>query len=159
MKRILPSALALAIAAAFTVNTAACAAPAARAENAFLSQVDAAARAARVSNVDYALDFTLTGKENFAGTTTMTFELSDASSPLTVDLDKATIKSLTVNGKQVAPQYNQWFITIAAKDLVKGKNTVTVAYERAHSTNGEGLHRMVDPVDGKVYTYSHFEPA
>lgn len=159
MKRILPSALALAIAAAFTVNTAAHAAPAARAENAYLSQGDAAARAARVSNVAYVLDFTLTGKESFAGTTTMSFDLADASAPLTVDLNKATIKSLTVNGKQVAPQYNQWFITLAAGDLVKGRNTVTVAYERPHSTNGEGLHRMVDPVDGKVYTYSHFEPA
>lgn len=159
MKRILPSALALAIAAAFAVNTAAHAAPAARAENAYLSQGDAAARAARVSNVAYVLDFTLTGKESFAGTTTMSFDLADASAPLTVDLNKATIKSLTVNGKQVAPQYNQWFITLAAGDLVKGRNTVTVAYERPHSTNGEGLHRMVDPVDGKVYTYSHFEPA
>lgn len=159
MKRILPSALALAIAAAFTVNTAAHAAPAARAENAYLSQGDAAARAARVSNVAYVLDFTLTGKESFAGTTTMSFDLADASAPLTIDLNKATIKSVTVNGKQVAPQYNQWFITVAAADLVKGKNTVTVAYERLHSTNGEGLHRMVDPVDGKVYTYSHFEPA
>jgi aminopeptidase N len=31
---------------------------------------DAAARSARVSNVDYVLDFTLTGKESFSGTTT-----------------------------------------------------------------------------------------
>jgi aminopeptidase N len=130
-----------------------------RAQNAFLSQADAAARAARVSNVDYVLDFTLTGKESFAATTTLSFDLSDAGTPLTIDLDKASIKRLTVNGQDVAPDYNQWFITLKPQDLVKGKNTVTVAYERAHSTNGEGLHRMVDPVDGRVYTYSHFEPA
>jgi hypothetical protein len=57
------------------------------------------------------------------------------------------------------PQYDQWFITLAPQYLAKGRNTVTVSYARLHSTNGEGLHRMVDPVDGKVYTYAHFEPA
>ena len=148
--------LAIATALAFAPAThAATAAP--RAENAFLSQQDAAARAARVSNVDYVLDFTLTGKETFSGTTTLSFDLNEASSPLTIDLDKATVKSVTVNGKSVTPQYNGWFITLAAGDLVKGRNTVAIAYERPHSTNGEGLHRMVDPVDGRVYTYSHFE--
>jgi aminopeptidase N len=155
-----PRLMALAIASAFAIGPGAHAATApARAENAFLSQVDAAARSARVSNVDYVLDFTLTGKESFGASTSVSFDLADTSAPLTIDLDKATIKSLTVNGKPVNPQYNQWFITLQPQDLVKGRNTVTVAYERLHSTNGEGLHRMVDPVDGKVYTYSHFEPA
>ncbi|WP_371869521.1 aminopeptidase N [Telluria antibiotica] len=158
LPRLLPLAVATALAFASTTANAA-AAPAARAENAFLSQADAAARAARVSNVDYQLDFTLTGKETFNGTTTLTFDLKDTDSPLTVDLDKATIKSLTVNGKAVAPQYNGWFMTLPAQALAQGRNTVVVAYERPHSTNGEGLHRMVDPVDGRVYTYSHFEPA
>ena len=156
--RLMSLAVASALALAST-SIAHAATPAPRAENAFLSQSDAAARSARVSNVDYALDFTLTGKESFAATTTLSFDLKDNGSALTVDLDKATIKSLTVNGKSVAPQYNNWFITLAAKDLVKGRNTVVVSYERLHSTNGEGLHRMVDPVDGRVYTYSHFEPA
>jgi aminopeptidase N len=131
----------------------------ARADNAFLSQADAAARAARIANVDYVLDFTLTGKESFSATTTLQFDLLDASTPLTVDLDKANIVTLTVNGKPVTPRYNNWFITLAPADLIKGRNIVTVVYQRAHSTNGEGLHRMTDPVDGRVYTYSHFEPA
>jgi len=156
--RLLPLAAATALAFASTVTHAA-ETTAPRAENAFLSQLDAAARSARVSNVDYVLDFTLTGKENFSATTTLAFDLKDNGAALTVDLDKATIKSLKVNGKDVTPQYNGWFITLAAQDLKQGRNTVVVAYERAHSTNGEGLHRMVDPVDGRVYTYSHFEPA
>jgi aminopeptidase N len=159
VKLFAPRLLAFAVASAFAIGGAAHAAAPARAENPFLSQADAAARSARVANVDYVLDFTLTGKESFSATDTLSFDLADAGSPLTIDLDKATIKSLSVNGKQVTPQYNNWFITIAPQDLVKGRNTVTVAYERLHSTNGEGLHRMVDPVDGKVYTYTHFEPA
>ena len=49
---------------------------------------------------DYVLDFTLTGKESFAGTTTVSFDLKDTDSALTLDLDKATVKSVSVNGKQ-----------------------------------------------------------
>ncbi|MGI4845325.1 MAG: aminopeptidase N [Janthinobacterium lividum] len=162
MKHFAPRAMAFAIASAF-VFSAAQAAPAvagaARAENAYLSEADAMARSSRVSNVDYVLDFTLTGKENFAGTTTVSFDLKDTDSALTIDLDKATVKSVSINGKQVPTRYNNWFVTLAPEHLAKGRNSVTISYERAHSTNGEGLHRMVDPVDGRVYTYSHFEPA
>lgn len=148
----------LAIASAIsTLAVAADQAP--RAANTYLTEQEAAARSARVSNVAYVLDFTLTGKPDFAGTSRIDFDLADNAQPLTIDLDKATVSAVTVNGKAVAAQYNQFFLTIAPADLVKGRNSVVVSYTRAHSTNGEGLHRMVDPVDGKVYTYSHFEPA
>lgn len=130
-----------------------------RAENAFLSQEAAAARSARVSNVAYTLDFALTGEPTFKATSVIEFDLADTLSPLTVDLDKATILHLKVNGRDVRPQYNQWFITIPGSDLKKGRNTVSVEFSREHSTNGEGLHRYVDKSDGRVYLYSHFEPA
>ena len=151
--------MALAVAAAFVVSAGAHGAAPARAGNAYLSQADAAARSAQVANVAYVLDFTLTGKESFAGTTVMQFDLADTAQPLTIDLNKASIGSLIVNGKPVDPHYNGWFITLDPQFLAKGRNTVRIAYTRLHSTNGEGLHRMVDPLDGRVYTYSHFEPA
>lgn len=135
------------------------ASPAPRAANTYLTEQDAAARSARVSQVAYVLDFTLTGKPDFAGTSRIDFDLSDNSAPLTIDLDKANVAAVSVNGKAVDIVYNQFFITIAAADLRQGRNSVVVQYTRAHSTNGEGLHRMVDPADGRVYTYSHFEPA
>jgi len=162
MKSLVPHAITLAVSALVATSGIAAdtSATTARAENPYLSQADAAARSARVSNVAYVLDFTLTGQETFSNTTTVSFDLKDKAQPLTLDLDKANIKRLVVNGKQVAaPQYNNWFITLAAADLKAGRNSVTVEFERKHSTNGEGLHRMVDPVDGRVYTYSHFEPA
>ena len=155
-------ALALAVFSAFSAFSAIAApvTPATlRADNTYLTQAEAARRSARVANVDYVLDFTLTGKQSFSGTSVISFDLLDAAAPLTVDLDKATISALVVNGKPVAPSYNGFFITLAAEHLLKGRNTVSVSYQRLHSTNGEGLHRMLDPVDGKVYTYSHFEPA
>jgi aminopeptidase N len=130
-----------------------------RAANTWITEAQAMARSARVSNVAYTLDFALTGKPDFAGSSGIAFDLADTAAPLTVDLDKATITALTVNGKAAAPDYNGFFLTIAPAQLRKGRNDIVVAYTRAHSTNGEGLHRMVDPVDGRVYTYSHFEPA
>lgn len=130
----------------------------ARAENAFLSQIDAKKRAERVSNIAYELTLTLTGKEDFSGTSKISFDLNDIDSAMTVDLDNANITELIVNGKPTEIFYNKWFITLRPESLIKGRNTVAVRYSRQHNTDGNGLHRMIDPVDGEVYTYSNFEP-
>ena len=152
-----PTLLALLLGAA--LHAQAQPAPADRADTPYLSQEDAAARSARVSNVAYVLDFTLTGGKTFTATSRMDFDLSDASAPLTVDLDKATVLGVTVNGKPVEAAYNKSFLTLPAASLKRGRNTVQVRFEREHSTNGEGLHRYEDKADGRVYLYSHFEPA
>ena len=135
-----------------------------RAKTPYLSQEQAFKRSARVSQVNYKLNFTLTGAENFAATSTINFDLTDNKQALTIDLNEANVTRLIINGvtlsaKQINDSYNNWFITLPAKQLKQGANTVTVDFTRKHSTNGEGLHRFKDPVDGKVYLYSHFEPA
>jgi aminopeptidase N len=144
-------------AGAFFASSIALAAP--RADNAWLTQAEAAARAARVSQVDYAHAIDLTGHERFSATSTISFDLKDTSEALTIDLDQAAIATLSVNGKPLAPQYNNWFITIAASDLAPGRNTVAVSYTRAYNSNGEGLHRTVDAADGKAYLFSQLAPA
>ncbi len=133
--------------------------PAARESKAFLTEQQAMARSARVSNVSYQLNFNLDGSERFSATADLNFQLNDTSSPLTIDLNKATITRLVINGQPLYPNYNGLFISINPSMLTNGSNQVHIEYNRAHSTNGEGLHRFVDPVDGKVYLYSHFEPA
>lgn len=135
-----------------------------RAENQYLSQEQAFKRSDRVSKVSYQLNYNLTRDEHFSASSTINFELSDSTSPLTVDLNKAKITHIEINGssmpiEQLEKSYNQWFITLPPERLIKGNNTVTVSFTRKHSTNGEGLHRFKDPVDDKVYLYSHFEPA
>ena len=139
-----------------------CAAPALaapRADNAWLTQAEAAARAARVAQVDYAHAIDLTGKARFSVTSTISFDLKDTAEALTIDLDQAAITALSVNGKVRAPRYNNWFITLAAADLAPGRNSVTVSYTRAYNSNGEGLHRLVDAADGKTYLFSQLAPA
>ena len=130
-----------------------------RAEDAYLSQEQAYLRSSRVSDVHYNLQFTLSESSQFSATSIIDFSLKDNSTPLTVDLNDAEINALMVNGKSVKPTYNKWFITLPAKSLNKGKNIVSISFTREHSTDGEGLHRFKDPVDDKVYLYSHFEPA
>lgn len=135
-----------------------------RAENQYLTQEQAFKRSERVSNVNYQLNFNLTGAESFSASSTITFDLSDNKTPLTIDLNEAQVTKLIINNTVAAEptlkkSYNGWFITLPAQQLKQGTNTVTVNYTRKHSTNGEGLHRFKDPVDGKVYLYSHFEPA
>lgn len=135
-----------------------------RVENKYLSELQAFKRSSRVDNVAYLLHFSLSRDESFSVTSTIYFDLNDTSTPLTIDLSEAKIENINVNGtilttEQVNSAYNQWFITLPAEQLITGKNTITVNFTRKHSTNGEGLHRFKDPVDDKIYLYSHFEPA
>ncbi|KFZ37377.1 aminopeptidase N [Shewanella mangrovi] len=131
----------------------------ARTDNPYLTEQQAMARSARVSDVSYKLRFNLDGSEKFSGVTDLSFQLQDTNSPLTIDLNKATITRLVINGHPLYPKYNGLFLAINPQMLNSGLNQIHIEYNRPHSTNGEGLHRFVDPVDGKVYLYSHFEPA
>lgn len=130
-----------------------------RAENAALSHKQALYRASRIADVSYQLDFTLTGDTTFSAISTLNFNLTGVTHPITIDLNKAKINQLSVNGHIVTPQYNQWFITVSPEHLHHGNNTITVDYQREHNTNGQGSHRFKDPVDGRVYLYSQFEAA
>jgi aminopeptidase N len=133
--------------------------PSKRDGSAFISQFQAQERAKVISDVNYQLAFTLTGESRFSAATKVTFNLSSTSKAITLDLNKADISRFVVNGTKVYPSYNGSYITINPSLLTSGENIVEIDFSREHSTNGEGLHRFVDPVDGKVYLYSHFEPA
>ncbi len=130
-----------------------------RDNSAYISQYQASLRSQVISDVHYELDFQLTGGNEFTATSKVTFNLSDVPKQLSLDLNKAQIKRFVVNGTAMYPDYNGAYISLNPRLLNSGKNTVEVQFSRAHSTNGEGLHRFQDPVDGKVYLYSHFEPA
>lgn len=125
----------------------------------YISQYQASLRSQIISDVHYALDFQLTGETEFTANTKVTFNLSEVPKQLSLDLNKAQIKRFIINGTAIYPNYNGAYINLNPRLLTSGKNTVEVLFTRPHSTNGEGLHRFQDPIDGKVYLYSHFEPA
>ncbi|QSX35537.1 aminopeptidase N [Shewanella avicenniae] len=130
-----------------------------RSDKPYLTEQQAMARSARVSNVSYKLQFNLDGSDTFSAVTDLSFQLTDTQKPLTIDLNQATITRLVINGHPLYPKYNGLFLSLNPLMLNTGLNQIHIEYSRPHSTNGEGLHRFVDPVDGKVYLYSHFEPA
>ena len=163
MKQILPlligTSVMLAGCTATNINTSQPATFSPRADNAFLTQQQAEYRSQRVSNVNYQLDFNLSKDEVFSGTAELSFKLKGVTRPITIDLNKAEITKLAINGNVVKANYNDAFITLQPEFLHNGNNHVTIGYKRKHSTNGEGLHRFKDSVDDRVYLYSHFEPA
>ncbi len=133
--------------------------PAAQREAApLLTREQAAARAARVSDVSYQLSLSLP-EDNlpFAGKAQISFNLSDAREPLTVDFVAGEVQSLKLNGKPLPVDYNGFFISIASKYLHKGPQALEVDYTHPYVRDGQGLHRFEDPEDGNVYLFSQFE--
>ncbi len=117
-------------------------------------------RAKQVSNVSYNLTVNIDNKsESFSGISTLNFELAKNNvNDLTIDFDEGTISSILVNGKPAKFEYEKWFITLPASELLAGKNIIEISYQRPYATDGSGFHRFVDPENGEVYLYTDFEP-
>ena len=125
----------------------------------YLTHEQAQLRAQQVSDVSYLLNYQLTGQDSFRSQTTLNFAWQGGSYPLRIDLNQALIHKVTINQQPFYPDYNGNFLLFKANLLKRGQNQIFIDFSRKHSTNGEGLNRFVDPVDHKVYLYSHFEPA
>ena len=124
-----------------------------------LDKNTADARKARISNVEYdALIDIAASEEDIVGQLSIQFELSDATSDLTLDFTGGTLNSLRVNGAIITDDYNGYYITLPAEQLELGTNTVIVAYRHPFGHDGTGLHRFVDPEDGLTYLHSYLWP-
>ncbi len=116
-------------------------------------------RSRRISNLRYDLRLSLEDSEaSFSGEVIIDFDLDPSDQPLTLDFADGSIQAIAVNGADVAIDYNDSFLTIPATALRDGQNTVHVVFMHHYSHSGQGLHRFVDPEDGRVYLHTHFEP-
>ena len=127
-----------------------------------LTQEEAIARAAAVSNVSYALHLGLTaGSDRFSGRLTTRFTLAAAvTTPIFLCFRGQTIHRMRLNGAEVVkPNWNGYRLTLDRALLKLGaENLLEVEYENLFDTGGDGLFRFVDPEDGAEYIYSNFEP-
>jgi aminopeptidase N len=128
-----------------------------------LTLEQARARAARISDIRYALEIEIDGEApEFAGRVTSRFVLADAGSgsqqDLTVDFTDGSVAALRINGRRVAPDYNGFFLRLPGATLRTGTNAVEISFSHAYSSDGAGLYRFVDPQDGRHYLYTDFEP-
>ncbi|MFW3170275.1 aminopeptidase N [Geodermatophilus sp. CPCC 206100] len=129
-----------------------------------LTRDDAAARASLLAVHDYDVQFDLTdgagrpGEHTFGSTTTVRFGCRRPGADTFIDLVAERVHSATLNGVEldVAGYTEEGGLPLPG---LAAENTLVVVADCRYSNSGEGLHRFVDPEDGQVYLYTHFEPA
>src|SRR5947199_8248729 len=129
-----------------------------------LTRADAQARAALLQVADYtvALDLTDGGGEpgdaTFGTDVTVRFSCRVPGASSWIDFVGAEVHSATLNGVALDVSGYREEDGIALPELA-ADNELRVVGRGRYMNTGEGLHRFVDPVDGRVYLYSQFETA
>ena len=124
-----------------------------------LTRDEARARAKSVARVDYALDLTLPPKsETYRGAATIEFDLVGSAKGLFLDFRGGTLADSTVNGAKAPLAIADGRVDLSSRGLVAGRNTVRIAYENPFDHDGSGLHKTVDPTDGREYVFTDCEP-
>ncbi|MGB7983430.1 MAG: aminopeptidase N, partial [Candidatus Nanopelagicales bacterium] len=123
-----------------------------------LTREEAAHRAGLLAVRSYDIDLDLTtAPTSFDSTTTVTFTANEPGASTWIDLIAAQVVSATLNGAPVdLSGYTGQRLALTG---LAADNTLVVAAQCAYSRTGEGLHRLVDPVDDEVYLYTQFEMA
>jgi aminopeptidase N len=121
-----------------------------------LTREEAAERARLLSVSAYEVELDLTtGADTFASSSTVRFTAEPGSDSF-IDLVAAEVGEITLNGRALDPAA-VFADSRIALDGLAADNVLTVKATCEYSHTGEGLHRMVDPVDGGVFLYTQFE--
>ena len=111
-----------------------------------LTRKDAQERAELISNVRYDIAVDITGADEFTTVSTVHFDSKAGTTHF--DLVAAGFEA-TLDGEETGRELS----------LSDGAHTLVVTSHDAYNRTGEGLHKFTDPVDGKDYLYTQFEPA
>ena len=119
-------------------------------------EADTRAELLEVDAYSVDLDLLPSSTTTFGSTTVIRFRSRRTGASTFADLVDATVHELTLNGRRLDPAdvYLDNRITL---DGLQADNELRVVAECAYSHTGEGLHRFVDPADGRVYLYSQME--
>ncbi len=91
---------------------------------------------------------------HFATTSKIKFSSTQPGASTFIDLLGAEVSSVTLNGTEVDGGYDGTRVYL---DGLAADNVVEIVARAPYSRTGEGLHRFVDPVDGRAYLYTQFE--
>lgn len=128
---------------------------------------DEAAHRSRLLQVDhYDITLDLVGSDTeFASTTVVTFTVRQAGDTF-IDLRARRVDGVRLNDRDIRAGALTLGVAgydatqgIALRGLEPGTHTLRVDAVCPYSRTGEGLHRFVDPADGRTYLYSQFETA
>src|SRR5690349_5814417 len=118
----------------------------------------ARARAARISEVRYQLNFKLVPHaDTVAGQEELTFRAT-GSGPLLLDFREGRISKLTVNGTSVAAKVESGHIELPTSALHDGENTVSIDFAAPVAAAGKAITRFEDKDDNMEYLYTLFVP-
>jgi aminopeptidase N len=120
-----------------------------------LSQDEAVTRRALVDVCGYDVHLDLTAAESagqFTSTTIIDFDCATAGSTTFVELKADELVAAELNGSPVDPA--RWSDGRLTLDGLASHNRLLVRARFGYSRSGEGLHRFVDPQDGRIYLYS-----
>ncbi|RKR09855.1 aminopeptidase N [Flavobacterium sp. 90] len=106
----------------------------------------------QISNVTYGLSFEIPKEkqQEINSNLALNLMISDLSEPLYLDFKEKTqnIKSIQINGKSVAILHEKGHIVISAKDLIQGKNTITISFIAGNlslNRNDDFLYTLLVP--------------
>ena len=121
----------------------------------YLTKLEATERATVVSAVTYeiAWDFTPPGP-TFLTSTTVTFDAADGAATF-IECAAVAASRIEVNGAALDATNALVDGRIELTGL-KAHNILTIDAEFAYRTDGQGIHRFIDPEDGETYLYSQF---
>jgi aminopeptidase N len=123
---------------------------------------EAAERAALVSNLAYTLSLELSDDiraETFTSVTEVTFDAAHENASTFIDLVARSVEEVTLNGRRLDDSQHLFNgRRLQLRGLRAGSNRLHVRAHCEYQHLGVGLHRQVDPMDGRVYLYTHFEP-
>lgn len=114
-----------------------------------------------VSHYDVHLDLVgskVNSETHFISTTTVTFRAKQAGSTF-IDLRGEELLEVRLNGAPLPTKAYEAEYGIPLSGLQVADYELKVVAKIPYSHTGEGLHRFVDPADGKVYLYTQFETA
>ncbi len=127
-----------------------------------LTREDARQRAGllRVESYDVVLDLTAAdggpSERTFRSRTTVTFTANQPGASTFLDVIAERFHEVSLNSQPVDVSGYQPADGIVLPELAE-RNVVVVDADLLYTTNGQGLHRFVDPLDKEVYLYSQFE--
>ncbi|HEX8766790.1 MAG TPA: aminopeptidase N, partial [Jatrophihabitans sp.] len=118
------------------------------------------ARLLRVDSYDVVLDLTDADGEpserTFRSRTTIRFTAGTAGASTFLDVVAERFHEVSLNGRPVDVSGYEPADGIVLAELAED-NVVVVDADLLYTTNGQGLHRFVDPIDNEVYLYTQFE--
>ena len=118
------------------------------------------ARLLRVESYDVLLDLTDASggpsERTFRSRTTIRFTAATPGASTFLDVVAERFHEVSLNGQPVDVSGYEPADGIVLPDLAE-HNVAVVDADLLYTTNGQGLHRFVDPIDNEAYLYSQFE--